>query len=202
MGEREDVPEVAIASREQLRRWLTDNHECGRSVWLVLWKKGSGEPALGYDALVDECLCFGWVDGLPGKVDARRWKIRISPRSPASNWSGVNKRKVAQLERAGRMTDAGRAAIAVAKRRGTWTFLDDVERLEIPDDLARALDDESGARKRFERFPASSRRGILEWIKTAKRPETRAKRIHETASKAARNRKANFPAGRDAGPSP
>ena len=100
------------------------------------------------------------------------------------------------------MTDAGRAPIEAAKKSGAWTFLDDVERLEIPDDLGRALDETPGARDFFERFPDSSRRGILEWIKTAKRDETRARRVRETATKAAENRKANFPSGRDAGPAP
>ena len=194
--------EIAIESRERLRDWLAAHHADHGSVWLVLWKKESGKPVVGYDEVVDECLCVGWVDGLPGKVDARRWKIRVSPRDPASNWSGVNRRKVARLEREGRMREAGRAAIARAKARGTWTFLDDVERLELPHDLVRALDATRGARDFFERFPDSSKRGILEWIKSAKKPGTRAKRVEETATKAARNRKANHPAGRDAGPKP
>ena len=149
---------------------------------------------------IDECLRVGWIDGLPGKVDERRWKLRVSPRNPASNWSGVNKRKVRRLEREGRMTAAGRRAVELAKASGTWTFLDDVERLEVPPDLAAALDATPDARRLFERFPDSSRRGILEWIKSAKRPATRQKRVRETAEKAARNLKANFPEGRNRGP--
>ena len=192
--------EVEIESRAALRRWLERHHADSGSVWLILGKKCSGETAVGYDEVVDECLCFGWIDSRPGKVDERRWKLRVSPRDPKSAWSGVNKRRVARLEREGLMTDAGRSLVDAAKRSGAWTFLDDVERLEIPDDLARALDGTPGARDLFDRFPDSSKRGILEWIKTAKRDETRAKRVRETATKAAKNRKANFPPGRDAGP--
>ena len=194
------TPEVEIESREALRAWLADHGDDAGSVWLLLWKKGSGRPVVGYDEVVDECLCAGWIDGLPGKIDERRWKLRISPRDPKSNWSGVNKRKVRRLEREGRMQAAGRRAVELAKTRGTWTFLDDVERLELPPDLVAALDRAPDARRLFDRFPDSSKRGILEWIKSAKRPETRARRIRETVDKAARNRKANFPKGRDEGP--
>ena len=126
--------------------------------------------------------------------------LRLSPRSPRSNWSGTNKRRVARLEKAGRMTEAGRGMVELAKRSGTWTFLDDVERLALPDDLVARFERNAEARRRFERFPDSSKRGILEWIKTAKRAATREKRIAETVDKAARNVKANHPKGRDAGP--
>ena len=197
----DDVLErVEIDSAAALRRWLAAHHDRAGSVWLVTWKKGSGRPHVSWDEIVDECLCFGWIDSLPRALDERRTMLRISPRDPKSLWSGANKRRVRRLERQGRMTGAGRRAVELAKRTGTWSALDEVERLEVPPDLAAALDATPGARRRFDRFPPSSRRGILEWITTAVRPATRARRIAETARKAAENRKANFPAGRDAGP--
>ena len=196
----DEAERVPVESAQELRDWLAANGERGGSIWLVTWKKDSGRSRVPYGEIVDECLCAGWVDSLPRKLDGRRTMLRLSPRAPASAWSGVNKRRVARLEREGRMTDAGRRAVARAKANGAWHFLDDVERLEIPEDLAAALDARPGARRRFERFPDSSVRGILEWIKTAKRPATRARRVEDTAAKAAENRKANFPAGRDAGP--
>jgi len=174
--------EVPIDSRATLRDWLDANHDRAD--------------------IVDECLCFGWIDSVPGRIDARRWKLRISPRDPTSNRSGVDKRKIARLEREGRMTDAGRALVETARANGAWTFLDEVERLVVPPDLVAALKREDGARDFFERFPGSSKRGILEWIKCARRDATREKRVRETAEKAARNLKANFPPGRDAGPAP
>ena len=196
----EDGERVEVESAAALRRWLAANHARTDSVWAVTWKKGSGGPHVAWDEIVDECLCFGWVDSLPRALDERRTMLRISPRDPRSAWSGANKRRVRRLEREGRMTGAGRRAVEAAKANGAWAFLDEVERLEVPEDLARALADAPDARRRFDRFPPSSRRGILEWIKSAKRPATRARRIAETAARAAENRKANFPAGRDAGP--
>ena len=150
------------------------------------------------DAIVDELLCWGWIDSLPRKLDERRTMVRISPRKPSSRWSRVNKGKVARLDAEGRMRSPGLEAVRVAKANGGWTFLDDVERLEVPDDLAAAFDAE--ARAFWDRFPASSRRGILEWIKSARTEATRTRRVRETASKAAANRKANFPPGKDRGP--
>lgn len=126
--------------------------------------------------------------------------LRISPRNPQSNWSGVNKERVSRLTAAGRMTPAGVALVKAAKANVTWTFLDDVEQLIVPPDLAGALAAVPRATYFYERFPPSSRRGILEWIKTAKTKGTREKRIRETAEKAGHNRKANHSTGRDAGP--
>ena len=182
-----------------LRAWLEQHHEQTESVWLVRYKKGRGPDYLAYPDLVDELLCFGWVDSLPRKLDDDRSMLRISPRNPRSNWSGVNKRKVARLTREGRMHPAGLALVATAKANGCWTFLDDVEALVVPADLRAALDATGRAAYYWSRFPPSSQRGILEWIKIAKTAPTREKRIRLTAERAAENRKANFPAGRDGG---
>ncbi len=189
-------------SIEDLRTWLEHHHAASGSVWLVRWKAGSGRKVVPYADIVDELLCFGWIDSVPRKLDEHRFLTLISPRSPASNWSGVNKRKVERLEREGRLRPAGAAMVALARENGTWSFLDDVDRLELPPDLVEALDATGNARRLFERFAPSAKRGILEWIKCAKTPATRARRVAATAERAAENRKANFPAGRDAGPPP
>ena len=195
-----ELEQVAIETAAELRRWLTQNHASSSSVWLVTWKKNSGHPHVSYDEIVDQCLCFGWVDSLPSKLDELRTMLRISPRDPKSNWSRANKARVSRLIEAGLMEPSGTAVVDHAKKCGTWDFLDDVERLEVPDDLHREFDKHPGSRHLFDRFPASSKRAILEWIKNAKTEATRSKRIVETASKAAKNRKANHPKGRDAGP--
>ena len=190
---------LEVASVDALRGWLAANGERSASVWLVRHRKG--HPAhLTYDEIVNACIAFGWVDSQPRKLDAGRSLIRLSPRDPKSNWSAVNKARVARLERDGLMTGSGRRMVALAKERGTWTFLNDVDRLEEPDDLAKALDAQPEARRLWDRFPPSSRRGILEWIKVAKTDATRQTRIALTVERAAENRKANFPAGRDRGP--
>lgn len=195
-----ELEKVAIESAAELREWLSQNHSSSGSVWLVTWKKDSGHPYVSYDEIVDQCLCYGWVDSLPRKLDELRTMLRISPRSPKSNWSRVNKDRVSRLVREGLMEPRGLAIVEQAKKNGAWDFLDDVERLEVPEDLYLEFEKHPGSRRLFERFPPSSRRGILEWIKTAKTEVTRRKRIAETVRKAAVNRKANFPKGRDLGP--
>ncbi|OAV44557.1 YdeI family protein [Lewinella sp. 4G2] len=195
-----NLAQITANTAQELRDWLEANHQQSESVWLVRHKKGRGATYLEYPDIVDELLCYGWVDSLPRALDEDRTMLRISPRNPKSNWSGINKEKVARLEIEGRMQPAGRRLVELAKAGGQWTFLDDVEALVIPPDLRTALDSTGKAAYFWERFPPSSKRGILEWIKTARTATTRAKRIRETAAKAAENRKANFPAGRDAGP--
>lgn len=186
-----DLPRVEVTSRAQLRAWLEAHHATSGSVWLVTWKKQNPDRHLPYDAIVEEALCFGWVDSLPRKLDAERSMLLLSRRKPGSAWSAANKARIARLIEAGKMAPAGLAAVEAAKADGSWSFLDDVERLEVPLDLADALAQHPGAAEHFAAFPRSVRRGILEWIKQAKRPETRTKRIAETAREAARNRRAN-----------
>lgn len=183
-----------------LRNWLKANHRNRESIWLVRWKKDSGGPYIPYSDIVDELFCFGWIDSLPRKLDEKRSLLLISPRKPTSNWSALNKRKVEKLLKDGQMEEAGLQAVALAKANGAWSFLDDVELLVIPPDLKAMLEQFPGASEFFERFPPSSKRGILEWIKNARTPATREKRIRETAEKAANNTKANHPKGRDKGP--
>ena len=191
---------VQVESVAELRDWLSANTERSESIWLVTWKKSSGKSYISYDEIVDQCICFGWVDSLPRKLDDERTMLRLSPRNPQSNWSRVNKERVERLTAAGLMHPHGMALVELAKQLGTWDFLNDVDALIIPDDLQAALESVPKAAYYFNRFPPSSRRGILEWIKMAKTEKTRRERIVTTAQKAGQNVKANFPKGRDAGP--
>jgi len=186
-----DLPQIEVMSRAQLRAWLETHHATSGSIWLVSWKKQTPDRHLPYNAIVEEALCFGWVDSLPRKLDAERTMLLLSPRKPGSAWSAANKARVARLTTAGSMAPAGLAAVESARADGSWVFLDDVERREVPTDLAEALAVYPEAPEHFAAFPPSVRRGILEWIKQARRPETRAKRITETASFAAQNKRAN-----------
>ena len=186
----DDAPRIEVASREALRQWLADNHRRGEGVWLVTHKKGA-DAYIPYDAIVEECLCFGWVDSRPRALDEARSMRYIAPRKPGSAWSRVNKARAETLIAEGRMAAPGLARIEAAKADGAWTFLDDVDNHIAPDDLLAELDRHPGARANYDAFPPSSKKIILEWIKTAKRPETRRKRIVETAEKAARNLRAN-----------
>ena len=181
-----DAESVEVASRAELREWLAENHRRVQGVWLVHFKK-LDPRYLPWVDLVQECLCFGWVDSVARAVDELRTSHWISPRRAGSNWSAVNKKHVAALRSRGLMTEAGEAAVARAVRDGSWEFLDDVEKLFVPGDLSEALES-AGSRDNYDRLPKSARRAILEWIKTAKRQTTRATRIAATAEAAAAGR--------------
>lgn len=188
---RDDAPQVHAETREAWRDWLAEHHETATGVWLVSWKKATGRPAVGYDAAVEEALCVGWVDSTGRRLDDERSMLYVAPRKPRSGWSRPNKERVARLDAAGLMRPAGHAAIDTAKANGAWTLLDAVEDLVVPDDLRAALDAHDGAAGHWEAFPRSAKRALLEWIVQAKRSETRARRVEETAQRAARNERAN-----------
>lgn len=185
-----DLERVPVESREQWRAWLTAHHAISPGIWLVTWRKGHG-PYVAYDDVVDEALCFGWIDSRPRSLDARRTQRLLTPRRPGSNWSLVNKQRVERLTAAGLMHHAGLDAVRTAQRDGSWTALDTVEVLTEPDDLRAALDAVPVARAHWDTFPRSARRAILEWIGNAKAGATRARRIDRTVSDAADGRRAN-----------
>jgi uncharacterized protein YdeI (YjbR/CyaY-like superfamily) len=180
-----------FVSRGALRDWLSAHHDSAPGVWAVTYKKAAGSRHLPYDAIVEEALCFGWVDSKPRKVDDERTALLLTPRKPGSGWSRPNKERIARLEATGALAPAGRRTVEAAKADGSWTALDDVENLVEPEDLRTALDAEPTARAHWDAFPRSARRGILEWIQSAKRAETRAERVAETVGEAAEGRRAN-----------
>ena len=181
-----ELVRIEMKSRQAWRDWLAENHRQPDSVWVVTFKKGQG-PYVAYDELVEEALCFGWIDSLPRRLDESRTMLLMSRRHAGSGWSKANKDRIARMTKAGLMADPGLTAVAGAKSDGSWTMLDVVDALEKPEDLVKALRDHRQANEYFDGFPPSVRRGILEWIAQAKRPQTRARRIHETAMAAARN---------------
>lgn len=144
-----------------------------------------------YEALVEECLCFGWIDSKPGAIDEKRSMRYIAPRKTGSNWSNINKQKAESLIAAGLMQAPGLQKIEVAKIDRSWSALDEVEALVLPKDLLEEMRNYPNAESNFRNFPRSAQRAILEWILNAKRPETRAKRIEETAQLAEDNKRAN-----------
>ena len=189
-------------NRAAWRRWLERHHTTSPGVWLVYYKRASGKPRVEYNDAVEEALCFGWIDSRLNGIDEWRSRQLFTPRRPKSAWSASNKERVERLVAAGLMTDAGLAAIEVAKANGMWTAYDDVAALTMPDDLRAALSRDRVARLNFEGFSKSARKGILWWIQSAKRPETRARRVSETVRLAHENRMAGFPPGHDHGPKP
>jgi uncharacterized protein YdeI (YjbR/CyaY-like superfamily) len=183
---------VQVVSRTELREWLTEHHTSSTGIWLVTFKKQHAERYVPYGDVVEELLCFGWVDGRAARLDAERTMRLATPRRPSSAWSRPNKERVARLEADGLMTERGLEAIAVARANGRWDALNKSDALTMPVDLDEALAAVGpAARRHWDAFPASARRAILEWIEQAKRSETRRKRVEETARLAAVNKRAN-----------
>ncbi|WPP52938.1 YdeI/OmpD-associated family protein [Catalinimonas niigatensis] len=188
---KEGIKTFHASTRQAWRQWLEENHATEKSVWLIIYKKESGVPSVYYPEAVEEALCFGWIDSKANKRDAQSYYLYFAQRKPKSKWSKVNKVKVEKLLQQGLMAPAGLETIELAQRNGSWTALDEVEKLMVPDDLQLAFDKNKMAYENWQKFPPSTRRGILEWILNAKRPETRQKRIEETLAQAARNIRAN-----------
>lgn len=188
-----EPPDNAIhpKSRQEWRLWLEKHHGRAEGIWLISFKKATGKPRFEYSEAVEEALCYGWVDSKPRKLDDERSMLWFAPRKRGTGWSKPNKERVEKLIETGQMRPAGLAKVEAAKQDGSWTALDAVEALEIPADLDRALAVNPVAREYFDAFPRSVKRGILEWIVNAKKPETRAKRIDETVTQAERNLRAN-----------
>lgn len=157
----------------------------------MLWKKSSEGPRMSYGEAVEEALCFGWIDSKPAQLDEHRSLLWMSPRKAGSAWSRLNKTRVEQAIAAGRMHESGLAKVVAAQADGSWTALDRIEAMEMPDDLIAALTSVPPAAVNFERFPPSVKRGILHWIACAKTAGTREKRVAETARLAAINERAN-----------
>jgi len=178
-------------TRIEWRTWLEQNHTRTEGVWFISFKKATGKPRVTYDEAVEEALCFGWIDSKGNKLDEERSMLWFAPRKPRTGWSRPNKERVERLLAAGLMASAGLAKISAAQTDGSWSTLDAIEELMVPDDLGQALQANSAAQQFWEAFPRSVKRGILEWIASAKRPETRAKRIEETVRLAAENKRAN-----------
>lgn len=184
----ENFEQVEVKSTQELRDWLIANHSQTESVWLVTYKKHMGDKYVSVQDILDEVLCFGWVDGIRRKLDEDRTMQMISPRQ-TQHWAKTYKDRAAKLIDTGRMHPAGLAAIAESKRNGLWNFMDDVDALIKPEDLVEALEANPPANENFDAFSTSSRRNTLRWIKLAKTPATRAKRIQKTATLAAQNQK-------------
>lgn len=175
------------------RAWLEANHTRREGIWLISYRQASGKPRVDYEEAVQEALCFGWIDSKGKKLDEERTMLWFAPRRPRTGWSAVNKARIEALIAEGRMAPPGLAKIEAAKADGSWNALDAVEALEVPPDLADALAANPTAQHYYDAFPRSAKRAILVWIASAKRAETRAKRIEETVRLAAQNVRANQP---------
>ena len=177
--------------RKEWRKWLTKNHKTEKSVWLIIYHKRSEKPTVYYDEAVEEALCFGWIDSVAHKRDHESMYQYFAPRKPKSNWSKLNRERADRMISEKKMKPAGQAMIDLAMKTGTWTALVDIENAVLPPDLQRAFNKNKIALKNFTAFPPSSKKIILEWIRNAKRAETREQRIEKAVALAAKNIRAN-----------
>lgn len=168
--------------RQSWRHWLDQNHQCETSIWLV-FDKGK-DRKLSWEDIVQEALCYGWIDSRPGKVSESQSKIYVSKRKPKSVWSKINKQHVDALIAQGLMQPAGLQAIEIAKANGSWVALDMSDNLVYPPELSRLFEDRPNAKDNFESFPVGSRRNTLQWIYDAKTDTTRTKRIQQVVDSA------------------
>ena len=174
-------------NREEWHNWLQENHKSSPGIWLIYYEKSSDKPRVEYDEAVEEALSFGWIDSKVNALDEESYMQVFTPRNQGSIWSRSNKQRVNKLIQKGQMQPAGMEKVKMAKNDGSWTFLDEIEDLILPEDLKQKLEKEKSAQKNFNNYSESVKKQILYWIKTAKRKETRKKRIKKTVDSALKN---------------
>ena len=173
-----ELEELLVPDPPAWRAWLEEHHDSSPGVWLVLTKKGGTQTTMTWASALDEALCFGWIDGQARKRDAETSLQRMTPRRPRSMWSARNVAHVERLEREGRMTPAGRAAVEAAKADGRWeaAYAPPSEAV-VPDDLAAAIAADPAAQAMFDVLTKTNRYALIHRLGQAKRPETRERRI-------------------------
>ena len=176
---------LKVNNRQAWRSWLDVNHHAVSEAWLVINKKGSPLSGLSLDDAVEEALCYGWIDGTLNTRDENSYLLRFSPRRPGSVWSIRNIQRVEELERKGLLMEAGEEAVRIAKEEGTWgEALERENTDEIPPDLESALRQVKGALAAYWGLPKSHKQRYIYWLQSAKREETRERRIQEIVKQA------------------
>ena len=170
--------QIYLQSAEAWRNWLAENHEKEKGIWLVYYKKHTGKPRIPYNEAVEEALCFGWIDSIVKRIDDERYMQKFTPRNPKSNWSPSNKKRIEKLIRSGKMTDAGRQAIEIAKQNGKWDEKTDAQKdYTFSDELFQLLKSNSKAFTGFTALPASHQKQYTQWVMSAKKHETQVRRM-------------------------
>jgi uncharacterized protein YdeI (YjbR/CyaY-like superfamily) len=185
------MKQLHFCSRVDWRNWLAQNHSTEpEGIWLVYDKKNTGKASLGYEESIREALCYGWIDSIIKRIDDERYCRKFTPRKDTSQWSQLNRQRVQKLIEEGTMTPVGLAKIEAAKRCGTWRSAPRPKpELHTPEDFFAALSRDAQARTYFESLPPSHRKQYIAWIVTAKKPDTRAKRVSAALALLAKRQK-------------
>jgi uncharacterized protein YdeI (YjbR/CyaY-like superfamily) len=178
------------ANRHEWRQWLEQNHNAAQEVWLIYYKKHTGKPRVPYGEAVEEALCYGWVDSIVKRIDEETYAQKFTPRKDSSQWSESNKKRVEKLIREGRMTEAGLAKIKAARRTGKWEKpVTGRQEFVMPPELIEALSINKEAGENFNKLAPSHRRQYIGWIASAKKEETKKKRVKEAIGLLEQNQK-------------
>lgn len=186
---KKEVKTYCPKSRKDWRKWLDKNHYLEQSIWLVYYRKSTKIDSLTWSEAVDEALCYGWIDSTKKSIDNERYMQYFSKRKPKSNWSKINKEKVNYLIQNNLMSKTGYDSIKIAKENGSWTIIDNVEALILPEDLKKELENRKGAIEFYNGLSNSVKKMFLHWVSSAKKTETRQKRILEIVENASMNLK-------------
>ena len=187
-----ELPILPFADKKKWASWLVKQHQKSNGVWLQLAKKDSGIPSVTYDEAVDVALCYGWIDGQKKSYDDKYWLQKFTPRGSKSIWSKINTEKAERLIASGEMKPAGLRAIEAARQDGRWeAAYASQKNISIPEDFQAALDQNRKAKAFFSTLKSAERYSILFRIQTAKKPETRAKRIQQFVEMLERKEKAH-----------
>ncbi len=175
-----DVQVVLFKRQEDWASWLDKNHATAPGIWLKLAKKASAIRSIDYDEALQAALCYGWIDGQKKSYDESTWLQKFTPRSPRSIWSRVNREKAEALIKSGQMKPAGLAAVEAARQDGRWdAAYDSPGRAAVPSDFQAELDRNPRAKAFFATLNSANRYAILFRLQTAKKPETRARRMQQ-----------------------
>src|SRR6267142_713785 len=175
---------LQVRSRRQWRAWLAKHHTSSPGVWLVFYKAHTGAKSMPYEDTVREALCFGWIDSLIKRLDDNRYALKVTPRKPTSKWSDINRRRWMELKAAGLLTSAGLAAAPSENTYGPRPVIP-----ELPNYIAKAFKANATTWTFFRELSPRNRRDFVVWIHTAKRPDTRERRIRESLALLAAGKK-------------
>lgn len=186
----EMTEELYVTHRDDWRAWLRENHIVKKEIWLIYYKRHTGKPSMPYDDAVEEALCFGWVDSIIKKIDAEKFARKFTPRTGKSKWSEANKKRAEKMIRERKMTEAGLAKIREAKRSGEWSKIRAArQELVVPSYLEEALAANKKALDNFNNLAHTYKRHFVGWIASAKREETRVRRLAEAIGLLEQNEK-------------
>jgi uncharacterized protein YdeI (YjbR/CyaY-like superfamily) len=169
-----------FSNREEWRSWLKRNQDAEKEIYMIFYKKHTGEPNISYDDAVEEALCFGWIDSIIRRIDDEKFERKFTPRTGKSRWSRLNRQRACRMIKEGKMTAAGLVMILEGKKNGEWFKNVSIKKeLTIPSFMREALAANRKALDNFNKLARSHKRQYVGWVASAKKEETRQRRLEE-----------------------